>query len=94
MKSVRERQISFDITYTGNLKYDVNERIYKTETDSQTQETNICLLKGIGPGRNELGILDSHTHTAVCKTDNPQGPTVLHRELYSVSYNALYWKRI
>ena len=31
----RERQI-YDITYMWSLKYDTNELIYKTETDSQT----------------------------------------------------------
>ena len=36
MKSERERQIPYDITYMWNLKYDTNELIYKTETDSQT----------------------------------------------------------
>ena len=30
----RERQISYDVTYMWNLKYDTNELIYKTETDS------------------------------------------------------------
>ena len=35
-KSERERQIPYDITYMWNLKYDTNEHIYKTETDSQT----------------------------------------------------------
>ena len=35
-KSERERQIPYDITYTWNLKYDTDEPIYKTETDSQT----------------------------------------------------------
>ena len=29
-----------------NLKYDTNELIYKTETDSQTWNTNLKLLKG------------------------------------------------
>ena len=33
-KSERERQIPCDITYMCNLKYDTNEPIYKTETDS------------------------------------------------------------
>ena len=35
-KSDRERQISYDITYMWDLKYDTNELIYKTEIDSQT----------------------------------------------------------
>ena len=34
-KSERERQIPYDITYMWNLKYDTNEHIYETETDSQ-----------------------------------------------------------
>ena len=36
VKSERERQIPYDITYMWNLKYDTNEHIYETETDSQT----------------------------------------------------------
>ena len=37
VKSDRERQISYDITYMWNLKKnDTNEHIYKTETDSQS----------------------------------------------------------
>ena len=35
-KSGRERQIPCDITYMWNVKYDTNEQIYETETDSQT----------------------------------------------------------
>ena len=34
-KSERDRQISYDITYMWNLKYDTNELIYMKETDSQ-----------------------------------------------------------
>ena len=34
--SETERQILHDITYMWNLNYNTNERIYKTETDSQT----------------------------------------------------------
>ena len=33
--SERERQIPYDITFMWNLKYDTNELIYETETDSQ-----------------------------------------------------------
>ena len=35
-KSERERQIPYDIAYMWTLKYDTNELIYETETDSQT----------------------------------------------------------
>ena len=36
VKSDRERQIPYDITYIWNLKNDTNELIYKAEIDSQT----------------------------------------------------------
>ena len=50
-KSDRERQISYDITYTWNLKEnDTYELIYKTETKSQTLKTNLWLPKGKGGG--------------------------------------------
>ena len=45
-KSERERQILYDITYMWNLKYDANELICETETDSQ--KTNLCLSSGKG----------------------------------------------
>ena len=37
-----------------NLKNDTHELIYKTETDSQTQKTNLLLPKG--KRENKLGI--------------------------------------
>ena len=39
----------------GIFKNDANELIYKTETDSQTQKTNLQLPKGKGRGRDKLG---------------------------------------
>ena len=41
VKQVRERQVPYDVTYMWNLKYDTSELIYKTETDSQIQKTNL-----------------------------------------------------
>ena len=35
-KSEGERQIPYDITYMWNLKYDTDEPIYETETESRT----------------------------------------------------------
>ena len=35
-KSERERQIPYDATYMWNLKYDTNEPICETETESGT----------------------------------------------------------
>ena len=34
LREKRERQILYDITYMWNLRYDVNELIYKAEIDS------------------------------------------------------------
>ena len=38
-----------------NLK-NTNESIYKTETDSQTQKTNLWLSKEKGKGGDKLGV--------------------------------------
>ena len=44
--SYRERQILYDISYMWNLKYDTDELIYETETDSWTQKTDLWLPRG------------------------------------------------
>ena len=36
VKSERERHMTYGITYMWNLKYDTDEPIYETETESQT----------------------------------------------------------
>ena len=59
VKSKRERQIPYDITYMWNLKKNyTNKLIYKTEIDSQTQKTNLQLpkVKGEGGINQEFGI--------------------------------------
>ena len=38
---IRERQISYDITYMWNLKNDTNEPIYKTDV-----ENNLMVTRG------------------------------------------------
>ena len=38
MKRVRERQISHDITYMWNLKYNTNESVYKTEANAHRKQ--------------------------------------------------------
>ena len=54
-KPERERQIPYDITYMWDLKYDTNEPICETETDSEL-EYRFVVSKGksVG-GRNGLG---------------------------------------
>ena len=45
-EGTQRRQIPYDVTYMWNLKYDTNEPIYETETDSQTQRTDSWLPRG------------------------------------------------
>ena len=62
VKSEREGQIPHDITYMWNLKCCINEFIYKTETNSQIQRTDL-LLRGRGEvvGWTEsLGLVDTN----------------------------------
>ena len=49
-----QRQILYVITYMWNLKNNTNECIYKTETDSQTQKTDLWLPKGRGRGEGQI----------------------------------------
>ena len=49
-----------------NLKYDTNELIYKTETDSQTQKTNLWLPNKVERwGIDKLGVWDLHIHSTI-----------------------------
>ena len=62
-KSEREREIPYDIIYMWNRKYDTNELIYETETDSQTQKTDLWLPRGRGAGEGwsgSLGLADAN----------------------------------
>ena len=48
-----------------NLEYDANELIYETETDAQTQRTDLRLTRGrgVGEGRTgSLGLADASYH--------------------------------
>ena len=86
VKSERERKIPYDITYMSNLKYDTNEHIYETDTDSQTQRTDLWLPRGeVRWGRERLGVWDQQMQISIHRMDKQQGPTVQHRELYAIS---------
>ena len=60
-----------------------------------TDVENKLMVTGGGGGQGDkLGDWNGHIHTTICKIDNQQGPTVEHRELYSILCNGLYGKRI
>ena len=68
-----------------NLKYDTNEAIYKTETDSQTQRTDLWLPKRVTWEGMDWEFGGQQMQTIIYRMDKQQGPTVQHRELYSTS---------
>ena len=43
--------------------------------------------RGKGVGRDKLGVWGLQIQTAIYKIDKEQGPTIWHRELYSISCN-------
>ena len=45
-------------------------------------------------GINQKSGMNAHTHITIYKIDNQQGPTVLHREIYSVFCDNLYKQRV
>ena len=54
LREVKERQI-YNIVYMCNVKNnDTNELIYKRETDSQTQKTNLWLPNGKGDREEQI----------------------------------------
>ena len=53
VNSEGERPKPYDITYVWNLKYDTNESIYETETESQTQNRLVVAKRIGGGGRME-----------------------------------------
>ena len=62
-KSKRVRKIPYVITYMWNLQYDINEPMYKTETDSPTWRTDLCLPMGRWEGMGwigSLGLIDAN----------------------------------
>ena len=73
MKSDRERQISYDISYMWNIKNNTNELIYKTETDSQTYKTNLWSQRGKAGGINKEYGINRYT---IYKIVKQQGFTV------------------
>ena len=61
LSEVRQRKTNIYHLDVKPFKNDTNKLIYKTETGSQTQETNLWLQKGKGRGQiRSLELTDTH----------------------------------
>ena len=79
--------MSYAITYMWNLKYDTNELIYKTETNSIDMENRLTVAKmEKGWGRDGLGVWGQQMQTIIYLMGKQQGPTVQYGELYSTFF--------
>ena len=62
----------------------------KSKADSQThrhREQTCGCQGGERVGRGRLGVWDQQTKTIIQRMDKQQGPTVQHREMYSIPCN-------
>ena len=57
-QSDRETQIPCDITYMWNLKYDTNDLIYETETDSLVTKQTDGYQRGKVRGKDKFRVWD------------------------------------
>ena len=57
-------QIEYDIISMWNLKYDTNEPVCETETDSQTQGADFCSCQEGQVGKDGLGVWDYQMQNA------------------------------
>ena len=58
LSEVRQRKTNIIYHLHVESKKDTNELIYRTETDSQTSETNLWSPKGKGGRRDKLTVSD------------------------------------
>ena len=70
-----------------NLKYDANEPIYETEDKIRdTEQTGGFQGQGSLKSVRE-GVWDQKMKTIIQRMDKQQGPTLQHRELYSIFHD-------
>ena len=71
----------------------MNKSTKQKQTHRHREQTCGC-QGGEGWGREGLGVWDQQMQTVIYRMDKQQGPTVQHRELYSMSCDKPQWKRI
>ena len=92
--SQKEKDKYHKISLMRNLKYDTNDNFYETKANSQMENRHVVSKQGVeGRARGSLGAWDEQVQTLTYRMDT-QGPTVEHRELYSVSCDTIMGKDI
>ena len=76
-----------------NLIYDTNKYLRKRNRLTDTED-RLMVAKGKTWERHGLGIWDQQRQSITYRIDKQQGPTVEHKELYSISYDKPQWKRM
>ena len=72
-----------------NLKYDTNETFLKNRNKPTGIENKLMVMRGERVREDKSGAWNQQIQTIIYKIDKQQGPTVQHRELYSIHYNSL-----
>ena len=81
VKTISKGVIFYNITYKWNLKYDTHQHIYETETDSQTQRTDLWLSRRREGGERKgwgLGLADQHKGLLYSTGNSMQYPVINH----------------
>ena len=89
-----KRQILYHLSHRRSPVSRQNDLQKQKQTQIQRHRKQLMVAKGKDGRKGKLEAWDQQIHTAIHKTDNQHGPTVWHRELCSISYNNLQWKRI
>ena len=85
-----ERKISYDIPHLKFFFNYINELFIKQKQTYRYRKQTYGYQTGNMEGRDESVTCNEHTHTTTMdKVDNQQGPTVQHRERYSIFCNDL-----
>ena len=59
--------------------------ISMTQKQTHRHREQTCGCQGVGGREEGLGVWDQQMQTIIYRMDEQQGPTVEHRELYSIS---------
>ena len=86
VRSEKERQTPYDITYMQTLKQGTNEPNHETETNSQTQRTDLWMPRGEGAEVGQTGNLGQQMQTLHLERISNED-LLYSRELYPITWD-------